>query len=109
MRGVRGGGGKGDGEMRVREMVGKREVGGGRERDKRRCELGEGGSVGGFRGGGEGVTLDRVGGGGYESWGFFMYLIQRCFICSPSDSTVSEDAGIEPRTVANTALTVRRH
>ncbi len=37
-----------------------------------------------------------------------MYDIQHCFICRPSDSTVSEDAGIEPRTVATTALTVRR-
>ncbi len=39
---------------------------------------------------------------------FFMYCIQYCFICRPSDSTVSEDAGIEPRTVATTALAVRR-
>jgi len=39
---------------------------------------------------------------------FFRYFIQHCFICRPSDSTVSEDAGIEPRTVANTALAVRR-
>jgi hypothetical protein len=37
-----------------------------------------------------------------------MYCIQDSFICRPSDSTVSEDAGIEPRTVATTALTVRR-
>jgi hypothetical protein len=37
-----------------------------------------------------------------------MYVIQLCFICPPSDSTVSEDAGIEPRTVATLALTVRR-
>jgi hypothetical protein len=29
-----------------------------------------------------------------------MYDIKYCFICRPSDSTVSEDAGIEPRTVA---------
>jgi hypothetical protein len=35
-----------------------------------------------------------------------MYCIQHCFICHPSDSTVSEDAGIEPRTVAT--LAVRR-
>jgi hypothetical protein len=35
-----------------------------------------------------------------------MYYIQHCFICRPSDSTVSEDAGTEPRTVATTALTV---
>ncbi len=30
--------------------------------------------------------------------------IQHCFICRPSDSTVSEDAGIEPRTVATSEL-----
>ncbi len=30
----------------------------------------------------------------------FMYDIQHCFICRPSGYTVSEDAGIEPRTVA---------
>jgi hypothetical protein len=37
--------------------------------------------------------------GGF-SWIFFifMYNIQYCFICRPSDFTVSEDAGIEPRT-----------
>jgi hypothetical protein len=39
---------------------------------------------------------------------FFMHYIQHCFICRPSDSTVSEDAEIEPRTVATSALTVRR-
>jgi hypothetical protein len=38
----------------------------------------------------------------------FMYHNQHCFICRPSDSTVSEDAGIEPRTVATSALAVRR-
>ncbi len=27
----------------------------------------------------------------------FMYFIQHCFICRPSDSTVSEDGGIEPK------------
>jgi hypothetical protein len=27
---------------------------------------------------------------------FIMYFIQHCFICRPSDSSVSEDAGIEP-------------
>jgi hypothetical protein len=31
---------------------------------------------------------------------FLKYYIQHCFICRPLDSTVSEDAGIEPRTVA---------
>jgi hypothetical protein len=39
---------------------------------------------------------------------FSMYCIQHCFICSPSDSTVSEAAGIEPRTVATLALAVGR-
>ncbi len=38
---------------------------------------------------------------------FFMYFIQHCFICHPTDSTVSEDAGIEPRTAILT-LAVRR-
>ncbi len=33
-----------------------------------------------------------------------MYCIQHCFICLPSDSTVSEDAGIDPRIVATSAL-----
>jgi hypothetical protein len=37
-----------------------------------------------------------------------MHDIQHCFICRPSDSTVTEDAGIEPRVVANTVLAVRR-
>jgi hypothetical protein len=32
-----------------------------------------------------------------------MYCIQPCIICRPSDSTVSEDAGIEHRTVATSA------
>ncbi len=41
-------------------------------------------------------------------WTFFMYVIQHCFICRPSDSAVSEDAGIEARTVATFALTARR-
>jgi hypothetical protein len=35
-------------------------------------------------------------------------LIQHCFICRPSDPIVSEDARIEPRTVATLALSVRR-
>ncbi len=38
----------------------------------------------------------------------FIYDIQHCFICRPSDSTVLEDAGIELWTVAITALAVRR-
>ncbi len=39
---------------------------------------------------------------------FCSYIIQHCFICRPSDSTVPTDAGIEPRTVATGALAVRR-
>ncbi len=41
-------------------------------------------------------------------WDFFRYDIQHCFICRPSESTVSENAGIESRTVATTALAVGR-
>ncbi len=37
-----------------------------------------------------------------------MCVIQHCFICRPSDSTVSEDAVIESRTVGTLALTARR-
>ncbi len=32
------------------------------------------------------------------------YLIQKCFICRPSDSTVSEDAGVEPRNVESSVV-----
>jgi hypothetical protein len=35
-------------------------------------------------------------------------LFRHCFICRPSDSTVSEDAGSETRTVGTVALTARR-
>jgi hypothetical protein len=38
----------------------------------------------------------------------FMYIIQHCFMCCPSDSIVSEDAGTEPRTFATLALTAKR-
>jgi hypothetical protein len=38
---------------------------------------------------------------------FSLYVIKHCFICRPSDSTVSEDAGIEQMTVAASALTAR--
>ncbi len=34
----------------------------------------------------------------------FVYSIQHCFICRPSDSTVSEDTVIKPRTVASRHL-----
>jgi hypothetical protein len=34
----------------------------------------------------------------YLKRGFFMYAVKHCFICRPSDSTVSEDAVIDPRT-----------
>jgi hypothetical protein len=39
-------------------------------------------------------------------FGIFQYFIQHGFICRPSDSTVSEDAGIEPGAVATSALAV---
>ncbi len=39
---------------------------------------------------------------------FFMYFIQHSFICCPSDSTVSYDDGLEPRTVATLLMAVRR-
>ncbi len=39
---------------------------------------------------------------------FFMFFVQHCFICCPLDSSVSEDAGIEPRIVATLALPARR-
>jgi hypothetical protein len=51
--------------------------------------------------------------GDFLDFFFFMYDIRHCFICRPSDSTVSEGAGIESRTVATTrhgmsdALTTR--
>jgi hypothetical protein len=35
---------------------------------------------------------------------FLMYFIQHFFICSPSDSSVSEDARIEPSTVATLGI-----
>ncbi len=38
----------------------------------------------------------------------FVYIIQHCFICRSSDSALSEDARIEPKTVATLALTARR-
>jgi hypothetical protein len=37
-----------------------------------------------------------------------MYCIQHCFICRPSDSIMSEDAGIGLMPVATLALAVRR-
>jgi hypothetical protein len=38
---------------------------------------------------------------------YFIKVIQHCFICRPSDSTVLEDAGIEPRIATTLALTAR--
>ncbi len=38
----------------------------------------------------------------------FLYVIPHCSMCRPSDYTVSENASIEPRTVATLALTDRR-
>jgi hypothetical protein len=52
------------------------------------------------------VKLEKYFHKGNSFWIFlFMYVIQHCFICRPSDSAESEDAGIEPRTVATLALT----
>ncbi len=45
------------------------------------------------------ISPNRIEGGFF--WIFlFIYDIQHCFICRPSDSTVSEDAGIEPMTLS---------
>jgi hypothetical protein len=41
----------------------------------------------------------------YLDFLFFMYIIRHRFICRPSDSPVSEDAGIEPWTVGTLTLT----
>jgi hypothetical protein len=38
-----------------------------------------------------------------------MYFVRYCFICRLSDSFVSEDAGIEPRTVAWFDPSILRH
>ncbi len=35
-----------------------------------------------------------------DNYVLYMYFIQQCFICRPSDSTLSEAAGIKPRNVA---------
>jgi hypothetical protein len=39
--------------------------------------------------------------------GYFLYFIQHCFICRPSDYNVSEDARMEPSTDATLALADR--
>jgi hypothetical protein len=39
-----------------------------------------------------------------DLFGFPEYFSQHSFICRPSDSSVSEDAGIEPRTVVTLTL-----
>jgi hypothetical protein len=39
---------------------------------------------------------------------FLKYFFQHCFICRPTDSTVSVDAGMESKTVATLALAVSR-
>jgi hypothetical protein len=57
------------------------------------------------------TTADPAAMAHFPNWGifgFFQYFIQHCFICRPSDSSVSEDAGSEPRTVVTSALAVRR-
>jgi len=38
----------------------------------------------------------------------FILFTQHCFICRPSEYTVSEDAGIDPMTIVTLALTARR-
>jgi hypothetical protein len=50
-------------------------------------------------------------GGIFGGFFLFMYIIQHYFICRPSDSTLSEDAGNEPRTgrdfgIENDSLTL---
>jgi hypothetical protein len=46
--------------------------------------------------------------GAFLGFFFLLYvLILSCFICRSSDSTVLEDAGIKPRTVATLTLTGR--
>jgi hypothetical protein len=42
--------------------------------------------------------------GNFCDFSIFQNFIQHCFICRTSDPTVSEDAGIEPRTVATAAF-----
>ncbi len=54
------------------------------------------------------LAVDRKEKGGFLSIFLFMYVIQHCIICRPSESTVSEDAGIEHSTFATLALTARR-
>ncbi len=44
--------------------------------------------------------------GDFRDFFLFMNVIQHCFICRPTD--LSDDAGIEPRTVPTLALTARR-
>ncbi len=39
---------------------------------------------------------------------FLDFFFQHCFICHPSDSTVSEDDGVEPSTAATLTLAVKR-
>ncbi len=50
------------------------------------------------------IKTEKINRGIKKKFFFSMYCIQHCFICRPSDSTVSEDAGIQPRTVATSAL-----
>jgi hypothetical protein len=47
------------------------------------------------------IPIKRFGNLKEDFLDFFMYVIPHGFICRPSDSTMSEDAGIEPRTVRN--------
>jgi len=45
---------------------------------------------------------------GFFRFFFSMYVIQHCFICRPLNSTVSGDAGIDPKIVETLALAARR-
>jgi len=54
------------------------------------------------------AALKSLTGGFFGVFVYFMYSIQHCFICRPSDSTVLADAGFEPRAVAKLALAARR-
>jgi hypothetical protein len=44
--------------------------------------------------------------GGFFGFFSFLYVIQHCVICRHSDPTVSQDAGIDSRTVATLAIDI---
>ncbi len=53
-------------------------------------------------------SLEYSYGGFFWIFCYIFVYVQHFFICRPSDSTVSEDAGIECRNVRTLALTARR-